>query len=152
MFFFMLFAEMKNDHSGKRRCHTNAVAEPLASHMRRYATPKRQSPTPISLSFVPTCTPRGFGEHAAGGIEHGPPQAKARRRRRGAGAEPLLRGGWNGHHRKAQKSRSQQTDHPGCLNYSSVQTRNGNEKCKREMEMEREIATRNGNIFLSGTS
>ena len=26
------------------------------------------------------CTPRGFGEHAAGGIEHGPPQAKARRR------------------------------------------------------------------------
>ena len=32
-------------------------------------------------------------EHAAGGIEHGPPQAKARRRRQGAGAEPLLRGG-----------------------------------------------------------
>ena len=38
----------------------------------------------------------GFGEHAAGGIEHGPLQAKARRRRQGAGAEPLLRGGWDG--------------------------------------------------------
>ena len=49
-------------------------------------------------------------EHAAGVIEHGPPQAIARRRRRGAGAEPLLRGGWDGAHSKAhaQKRRSQQ--------------------------------------------
>ena len=29
------------------------------------------SSTPISLSFVPTCTPRGFGEHAGGGIGRG---------------------------------------------------------------------------------
>ena len=61
-------------------------------------------------------TPRGFGEHAAGGIEHGPPQAKARRRRRGAGAEPLLRGGWDGEHSKAQahKTRSRQTSLPAA--------------------------------------
>ena len=65
----------------------------------------------------------GLGEHAAGGIEHGPPQAKARRRLRGAGAEPLLTGGWNGHHRKALKPRSQQTDHLGCLNFSVITSR-----------------------------
>ena len=29
----------------------------------------------------------------------------------------MLRGGWNGHHRKAQKSQSSQTDHPGSLNF-----------------------------------
>ena len=70
----------------------------------------------VSLSFVATCTPRGFGEHAAGGIEHGPPQAKARRRRQGAGAEPLLRGGWDGEHSKAQahKTRSRQTSLPAA--------------------------------------
>ena len=28
----------------------------------------------VPSSDDPTCTPRGFGEHAAGGIEHGPPQ------------------------------------------------------------------------------
>ena len=51
-----------------------------------------------------------------GGIEHGPSQAKACRRRRGAGAEPLLRGGWDGEHSKAQakKTRSRQI---GVLEY-----------------------------------
>ena len=60
--------------------------------------PKFIMSTSVIMSLIMTLLvfQCGFGEHAAGGIEHGPPQAKARRRRRGAGAEPLLRGGWDG--------------------------------------------------------
>ena len=35
----------------------------------------------------------------------------------------MLRGGWDVEHRKAQKSRSQQIDHPGCLHFSVITSR-----------------------------